>query len=215
MGTEEYEAQLFEVVQRRAREQLYAQQETLRLLFDRARDANEAQPLFPPVRLDRLTDEEVQALSDFFDQDGRARGARDAFATAVVIFFDLMFKELRTFYRRIPQRAPVTAGVNGIDLGTIFRHTANNVRHYLDWRVPPSQLTNADQAVAAATTIATLLGRELPTRDTVAVYASNWAWPVIAKISGRTFEGLVQLVECSLDEMLSNAWEAGRRPDTA
>ncbi|MGA8574230.1 MAG: hypothetical protein WB609_00895 [Candidatus Cybelea sp.] len=210
MTLEEHEAQLFETVQRRALEQLSAQGDTLRLLFDRAREANDALPQFPPVQLDRLNEEERQALSDFFDQDGRARGARDAFATAIVIFFDLMFKELRIFYNRIPERAHVAVGVDGIDLGTIFRHTANNLRHYLDWRVPPSQLTHAEKAVAAAATIAKLMSRDEPTRETVAVWANNWAWPVLAKISGRSFDGLKEIVEEALSEMLSNAWETGR-----
>jgi len=210
MNIEEHEAQLFEVVQRHALEQLSAQSETLRLLFDRARDANDALPSFPPVQLDRLTEEERQALSDFFDQDGRARGARDAFATALVVFLDLIFKELRIFYNRIPGRAQVTVGIDGIDLGTILRHTANNLRHYLDWRVPHSQLTHAEKAVAAATTIAKLMGKEEPTRETVAVWANNWAWPVLARISGRSFDGLTDIVNAALGEMLSNAWETGR-----
>lgn len=214
MTPEKYEAQLFEVVQRQARDQLAAQWETLRLLFDRAREASDALPTFPEVRLDRLTEEEKHALSDFFDRDGRARGARDAFATAIVSFFDLMFKELHMFYNRIPRRAPITVGVDNIDLGTIFRHTANNVRHYLDWRVPPSRLTHPDMAVAAATTIARLMDRDPPTRETVAVWANNWAWPVLAKISGRNFDVLMEMVESALNEMLSNAWETGRYTST-
>jgi hypothetical protein len=42
MNHEEHEAQFFEAVLRQARERLSAQQDTLRLLFDRAKDANNA-----------------------------------------------------------------------------------------------------------------------------------------------------------------------------
>lgn len=211
MSLEEHKAQLFEVVQKQALDQLSARRGTLELLFDRAREASDALPEFPQIQLDRLTKDEMQALSGFFDQDGRARGARDAFATAIVIYFDLMFNELCVFYDHIPKRAPLTVGIEGIQLGTIFRHTANNVRHYLDWRTPPSSLIKPGRAVEAATTIAKLMNTEVPTRETVAVWANNWAWPVLAKISGRSFEPLIDLVKSAVSEMLSNAWESERR----
>ena len=210
LNLEQHEAQLFEVILMKARRQLSAQRDVLRLLFDRAKDANDATPVLPDVRLDRLNEEEIAALSKYFDKYDGDKGARDAFATAIVIFFDTMFKELRMYYRRIPGIEPATVGVDRLDLGTIFRHTANNVRHYLDWGVPPSRLMHADQATAAAKTIATLVGKDEPTRETIAVYADNWAWPILAKISGRTFEGLVEIVERCMAEMLTNAWESGR-----
>jgi hypothetical protein len=211
LNHEQHHAHIFEAFLNRARRQLSLQQDVLRLLFDRAKDANDATPPFPDIRLDRLTDEEIAVLSQYRDKHDGDKGARDAYATAIVIFIDTMLKELATFYERIPSvERGLTVGVDGTDLGTIFRLTANNVRHYLDWRVHFSKLTHRDQAIEAAKMIATLTGKDEPTLETVAVYADNWAWPILAKISGRTFEGLVEIVGRFMDEMLSNACETGR-----
>lgn len=153
-----------------------------------------------------MTEEQAQALSDFFETDSAARGARDAYATAVVMFVDDMLKMIRSFYSKIPEiEQTLTVRIDGIDLPTIFRHAANNVRHYLDWRVPPHQLQRPDQAVATATTIAVLMGKAVPTRENVSVWASNWAWPILHKISGATFDGLVRLLARCMDEMLENS----------
>jgi hypothetical protein len=39
------------------------------------------------------------------------------------------------------------------------------------------------------------------------VWAANWAWPILAKISGGTFDGLIRIVVDAMEEMLANAGE--------
>lgn len=202
------QAQLFASAWRIVWQQLSQQREVLRYLYNAAQTANTALPKPPIFNRADLTDEEAQALQDFFDDDGAARGARDAFATAIVMFLDDSFKMLTSFYERIPDiERNLAVRVEGIDLPKIVRDAANNVRHYQDWRVPAKDLLRPELALANATTIAALMGKAPPIRKTVSVWAANWAWPILAKISGGTFNGLASAVLSAMEEMLENAHE--------
>lgn len=189
-------------------QQLSQQYNVMRELFEAARAANHRIPKPPALLTSMMMDEaKDQVVRDYFSDDGAARGARDAYATAIVMLLDDALKPLKVFYDRIPDVEDLNVRVEGIDLPTIFRDVANNVRHYRDWRVPPQQLARPETAVANATTIATLMGRPSPTRDDVSLWANNWAWPILARVSEETFDGLMRLVVASMDEMLDNAGE--------
>jgi hypothetical protein len=201
---------LFTTAWRIAREQLRQQASTMGELFAQAQAANAERPIPrppPPV----MTDKDWDDMADFFERNGRATGARDAYASAVVLFIDGVLKLLRRFYDRIPDVPKAfSVNVNGLTVFDIFRAIGNNVRHYEEWRAPTHLIPRAEQAYWAVTTIAVLVGREVPARDGLAVMAANWAWPVLHATGGGTFAGLLAKVrECS-DELLHNV---GREDD--
>lgn len=57
-------------------------------------------------------------------------GARDAYATAVVMFVDDLFKRVHGAYKTVPGAQPLTAGLRGVALHRLFKAAGNNVRHY-------------------------------------------------------------------------------------
>ena len=123
-----------------------------------------------------LRTRKLKLFGIFFDDDGAARGARDAYSTAIVMFLDDSFKMLASFYERIPDvERNLAVRVEGIDLPKIVRDAANNVRHYQGWRVPAKDLLRPELALVNATTIATPMGKAPPNRETVSVWAANWA----------------------------------------
>lgn len=188
-------------------QQLSQQRDALRVLFNAAKKADGEIPRFRNINLNEMTGEEQVELSAYIDASSAARGTREAYATAVVMFFDSQLKEVTKLYRRIPGvDRNLKVHVEGIDIATIFAHAANNVRHHNDWRVPAKYLSNPRAAVANATTIATLMGKPAPTVDTVSLWAGNWAWPIIQRTcSHGTFDDLLAVIVAAMNELMTNA----------
>lgn len=196
---------MFSGTWQQARRMLADQSETLRGLFNAAKTRVDGKPQFPLNRttfeVRSLTEEEVQALAAFSRDEGIANVARDAYATALVLFLDIMFIELWTYFRLVRDaKGTFKTGVAGIDLRTIIAHTANNVRHFQDWRFERTK-----GALQNAKTIAKVTGMREPTADTLAEMANNWSWLVLVSISGRSFDGLIAIANQYMDEMLDNA----------
>jgi DNA-binding HxlR family transcriptional regulator len=200
---------LFSGTWQQARRMLDDQQEMLRGLFDAAKAQADAKL---PFRLEQtsfnlmtMTKEQSEALAGFFRQDGITTVARDAYATALVLFLDMMFKELWTYFSLLRNaKKSFNTGIAGVELRTIVAHTANNVRHFQEWRftLPPKILA---RALENAMTIAKVTRKTEPTADTLAEMANNWSWLVLVSISGRSFDGLMTIVNQYMDEMLDNA----------
>jgi hypothetical protein len=197
---------LFNAEWRIAREQLRLQAATLGVLHSAANLASHNIPRGFPFRLDKLTPEDRTALYEWQERESSARGARDAFATGIILFLDNLLKGVLRFYRRIdglPKQ--FSSGVNGISTDRIFRFTGNNVRHFDEWCAPTHEIARKDDAYEAVCAIATVVGRPVPKFEELSVMATNWAWPVIATVSGGTFEGLIVHVRAFLDELIANA----------
>jgi len=185
-----------------ARERLQQQQNTLAFLFAAAEQANSERPTLQPYSTE-MTEADWDRFRAFFEESGIATGARDAYATAVVMVIDDILKTFWEFYDRIPG-VPKTfcVGVNGVDIFTIFRAVGNNVRHYLDWRRPTHQIERPKPAYANVRTIATVVGRSAPDYAELSVMAVNWAWPVLHAAGGGTFAGLLAKVRECMDEVI-------------
>lgn len=196
---------MFSGTWQQARRMLADQSEMLRDLFDAAKTRVDGKPLFPLKQTTfkpfSLTEEELVALTTFSREEGIVNVARDAYATALVLFLDIMFIELWTYFRLVRDaKRTFKTGVAGIDLRTIIAHTANNVRHFQEWRFERTK-----GALQNAKTIAKVTGMREPTADTLAEMANNWSWLVLVSISGRSFGGLIAIVNQYMDEMLDNA----------
>lgn len=196
--------QLFSTAWRIGWERFRQQRPTLQTLFDAARESNDALSGAPPVRLGQMTDESYATLLRWWEDDGTSRGARDAYASAVVLFVDDTLKATLKFYNRIPKiNLNFNSNINGVTTPEVFRLTSNNVRHHDEWIAPTHQIPAADQAYKAVTAICTVVDRPVPKKGGLSVMAANWAWPVLAVVSGdRSFEGLMAKIGEFMDELL-------------
>ncbi len=194
---------LFNAAWRIAREQVRQQQPTLQVLYNAARSAADAHPGAFPVQLDKFVPEDEATIRQWWDAHLTTFGARDAYASAIVLFVDGTLKAMLRYYGMIPSvPKKFKSGFNGVSTDLIFRYVGNNVRHFDEWAAPTHQIPHRRQAYAAVTAIATVLGRPVPDKKSLSVMATNCAWAVIATISGRTFDKLIALVREFMDELL-------------
>lgn len=160
-----------------------------------------------PQRLDSITPEQGLALSEFAEAQRKAEGARDAYATALVVYFDGLLKTLWIYFKKVPEvNQELTVGVRGIALGKIIHEAANNARHYIDWKLP-GDMTRRQRRQSASTcrTIAAVLDKELPEPMDIARFGFNYSWEILVRLGGGTFDGLLAIVARYQDEMISNA----------
>jgi len=140
----------------------------------------------------------VQEMWKRLDMGETAIGARDAYATAVVMVVDDLLKRAFGAYKAVPGAPlPLTVGCNGVDMPTVFRVAGNNVRHYQGWVEP---LTSG--APGNICKLAKLLGHPQLDREYYSNYAANLAWMVLVTVGGDSYDAFEERVRASLDEMI-------------
>jgi hypothetical protein len=108
---------------------LRQQHDVLKMLYEQVARNDGSLPVPQPERA-------LDAHLRWLDELETSIGARDAYATAVVMFVDDLLKRVYGAYKAVPGPEPLTAGLRGVPLHRLFKATGNNVRHYQDWNKP-------------------------------------------------------------------------------
>src|SRR5665213_2450060 len=122
-------------VWRGAWRELRQQHDLLKLLYEQVAlnaGARPARPTGDALETPHGLSEQLQ----WVEAVETSQGARDAYATAVVMLVDDLLKRVYGAYKAVPGPEPLNVGLRGVPLHRLFKAAGNNVRHYQDWDKP-------------------------------------------------------------------------------